>query len=99
MPRHARKRQKIHDERDVEPEYVEKDDEEKRLESLLFGTKFASSAIDMEKAEEGNLNTGGNDLGNLLDSDVSFFKFSMSRRLSISPTAILRRQWTRGPNN
>lgn len=82
VKKHGRKRQKLA--QDVEDAYdpleddTAKDDEERRLESLLFGKKFTPRAqndelviqIDDDEDEEDEGDAGGA-LRNLLDTDVS----------------------------
>jgi U3 small nucleolar RNA-associated protein 18 len=67
MPKHPRKRQKTtNDSYDVQRALVDdssKDDEERRLESLLFGTKFVPSAQVLQ-------DVGSKELQNLTDTDV-----------------------------
>jgi U3 small nucleolar RNA-associated protein 18 len=67
MPKHPRKRQKTtNDSYDVQRALVDdssKDDEERRLESLLFGTKFVPSAQVPQ-------DVGSKELQNLTDTDV-----------------------------
>jgi hypothetical protein len=73
MPRHTRKRQRTEDERINDD--LEKDEEEKHLESMLFGKKFTSTSKEINEVPN---NDGGNDLSNMLDSDVSpSFKFNL----------------------
>lgn len=53
-----------------------KDDEERRLESLLFGTKFIprekdSLGIVVDEEETDGLQEGGQEMHNLMDTDVS----------------------------
>lgn len=54
-----------------------KDDEERRLESMLFGTKFvprdAEGIAEEERSEDDEDEWGGQEMGNLMDADVSFF--------------------------
>lgn len=72
MVKHPRKRQKTTSE---DPglaallDDASKDDEERRLESMLFGTKFVpgTSANDAEIEPEV---VGGREMQNLLDTDV-----------------------------
>jgi len=56
---------------------AEKDDEERRLESILFGTKFvprdAEGAAEEEHGEDDEDEWGRQEMGNLMDADVSFF--------------------------
>lgn len=55
-----------------------KDDEERKLESLLFGVPFVPFAkghkdtLTISDDEEGALVDGGAELENMLDTDVSF---------------------------
>ncbi|KAJ4485241.1 WD40-repeat-containing domain protein [Lentinula aciculospora] len=73
MPKHSRKRQKLStDGPHSLTQESAKDDEERRLESLVFGTKYVpagSKEFDAELAEgEGE----GRQLQNLLDNDLFF---------------------------
>ncbi|KAF9071451.1 WD40-repeat-containing domain protein [Rhodocollybia butyracea] len=78
MPKHSRKRQKLSADElnpilgnsDVS---AEKDDEERRLESLLFGTKFVASGSGTTHSQESSELVGeGRQLQNLLDNDLFF---------------------------
>jgi U3 small nucleolar RNA-associated protein 18 len=53
-----------------------KDDEERRLESVLFGTKFVprkkdSGVVDEDDSEHDDEDDGGREMRNLMDADVS----------------------------
>lgn len=84
MARHARKKQKLTQEKpksqllgiDSLTDDALKDDEERRLESMLFGTKFVprdrDNAVNAAEDGENVLEFTGNALNNLLDSDVCF---------------------------
>ena len=54
---------------------AEKDDEERRLESVLFGKPFVSTAMEDSASEDAEgddiQDYGGHEFENLLDSDVS----------------------------
>lgn len=88
MPKHARKKQRL--ESEVQPlgsvlhldENADKDDEELRLESLLFGTDFRPSekgkgreanflVVSDDEDEENPLEGAGNAMEHLQDADVS----------------------------
>ena len=89
MPRHPRKKQRLSDShRDQDqqplgcviplPQNFEKDDEERQLESMLFGTElFNSEAVErdtlpgLDSFDKDRPET--KELENLLDSDVSGF--------------------------
>jgi U3 small nucleolar RNA-associated protein 18 len=89
MGKHSRKRQKIEKSASelVQPlgtpvsltDDASKDDEERRLESLLFGVPFVPSrkdntttiVISDEGEEQEDLMGGGQELENMLDTDVS----------------------------
>lgn len=72
MPKHSRKRQKLSNEANPLTNDSAKDDEERRLESLLFGTKYVPVGnngllqVEAEAAE-----ADGRQFQNLLDNDVS----------------------------
>ncbi|KAJ6612263.1 WD40-repeat-containing domain protein [Mycena sp. CBHHK59/15] len=73
MPKHPRKRQKTSDDsasatRKALVDDANKDDEERRLESLLFGTKFVPSA-QVPAAHE---DSGSRELQNLIDTDLFY---------------------------
>ncbi|KAL0572276.1 U3 snoRNP protein [Marasmius crinis-equi] len=81
MVKHARKKQKLSkDHKDLSVEVIHddanKDDEERRLESLLFGTSFVESANgnqgEDEEADSDGPVGGGNEFSNLLDGDLFF---------------------------
>ncbi|KAF9269142.1 WD40 repeat-like protein [Marasmius fiardii PR-910] len=82
MVKHARKKQKlskpyedsgfsaIHDD-------ASKDDEERRLENMLFGTSFAGTANGKQgnegpESDEDGIEGGGNEFANLMDDDLFF---------------------------
>jgi U3 small nucleolar RNA-associated protein 18 len=84
MAKHPRKRQKTTKEaKDIQPlgsslliDDASKDDEERRLESLLFGTKFVPSKkneliVVADDDEDVEMEGGGQEMNVLLDSDVS----------------------------
>lgn len=86
MSKHPRKKQKTSKEvKKVQPlginlltDDANKDDEERRLESLLFGTKFIPKEKDTFLTvtgsgddEGGGLDEGGREMNNLMDTDVS----------------------------
>ena len=94
MPKHTRKKQRL--QRDVQPlgsarrldDDAEKDDEERRLENLLFGTEFNVSGKGKESVFDENIiliedeESGGNEqsgfgnaLEHLQDEDVSWYAF------------------------
>jgi U3 small nucleolar RNA-associated protein 18 len=87
MPRNARKRQKLGKEVDtvaVEPVLDDslKDDEERRLESLIFGVPYKPTAVesknilvvsDEEDDEDAELEGGGKEFEAVRDEDVSVF--------------------------
>ncbi|GAW07281.1 WD40 repeat-like protein [Lentinula edodes] len=73
MPKHSRKRQKLSNEANPLTNDSAKDDEERRLESLLFGTKYVpvgnNGLLQVEaEAAEGD----GRQFQNLLDNDLFF---------------------------
>ena len=74
MGKHAHKRQKTGKESPIPlgsnalTDEASKDDEERRLESLLFGTKFVSR----NEVDEQDQVDGGKELQNLIDTDVRF---------------------------
>ena len=89
MPKHARKRQKTTKISEHAPSKAarlemllddeSKDDEERRLESLLFGVKYvprdkgkskASDASDEDEDEDNEIDDGGRGMQHLLDQDV-----------------------------
>ncbi|GLB36797.1 putative WD40 repeat-like protein [Lyophyllum shimeji] len=84
MAKHPRKKQKTSKEvKEIQPlgssfltDDAAKDDEERRLESILFGTKFVprdkntlTNGVDNDKIEA---DLGGNVFNNLMDSDLFF---------------------------
>lgn len=72
MPKQSRKRQKLSDEPNPLLDDSAKDDEERRLESLLFGTKYVPSGpIEHSEDNEDELvGEEGRQFQNLLDNDV-----------------------------
>ncbi|KAJ3850312.1 hypothetical protein EV368DRAFT_45596 [Lentinula lateritia] len=72
MPKHSRKRQKLSNEANPLTNDPAKDDEERRLESLIFGTRYVPVGnnglmqVDAEAAEDGR------QFQNLLDNDLFF---------------------------
>ncbi|KAG5653781.1 hypothetical protein H0H81_010622 [Sphagnurus paluster] len=81
MAKHARKKQKTSKNIEIQPLGVDlltddasKDDEERRLESILFGTKFEprDKLATIAAVDEDEFNAGGNVLNNLMDSDLFF---------------------------
>ncbi|KAG5727403.1 putative U3 small nucleolar RNA-associated protein 18 [Termitomyces sp. T112] len=81
MARHARKKQKVSQETsksqplgttDPLTDDALKDDEERRLESMLFGTKFVPRDKDTVEDDKNPPQYAGNVLNNLLDSDLFF---------------------------
>lgn len=82
MAKHARKRQKTS--KSAKEKYVlgsnpltgdaSKDEEERRLESILFGTKFVpreeGALVIVEDGQDGEVEGGGQEMNNLLDTDV-----------------------------
>uniref|UniRef100_A0A0W0F4C3 Uncharacterized protein n=1 Tax=Moniliophthora roreri TaxID=221103 RepID=A0A0W0F4C3_MONRR len=74
MVKHARKKQKLTQEHgeDVALNDANKDDEERMLESILFGTKFSGKAVGLEDKENDIVGDGGKEFGNLLDQDLFF---------------------------
>ncbi|KAG6828730.1 hypothetical protein H0H92_006918 [Tricholoma furcatifolium] len=81
MARHPRKKQKTSQEvQHIQPlgenvltNDALKDDEERRLESMLFGTRFLPTSKDTGVSDEEDAHEyGGNVLNNLLDSDLFF---------------------------
>lgn len=80
--KHTRKRQKTV-RSDAQPlgavvsllDDAEKDDEERRLESVLFGKPFVSTSkdeLDSDSDEAELQDVAGREFENLLDSDVSY---------------------------
>ncbi|KAF5385594.1 hypothetical protein D9757_006757 [Collybiopsis confluens] len=76
MPKHSRKRQKLSNNEDPHPllDDSEKDDEERRLESLIFGTKYVPSNSKDNQPQQGleSLDDDGRQFQNLLDNDLFF---------------------------
>ena len=93
MVKHPRKKQRLENEKAAQPLgsarpediEAEKDDEERRLESLLFGTDYQSSGkgkgreaglIIVSEGEDGADANAGNELEQLQDSDVRIISLS-----------------------
>ncbi|KZT24383.1 WD40 repeat-like protein [Neolentinus lepideus HHB14362 ss-1] len=90
MGKHARKRQRTGKPQNEEVQPLgsvisvlddsSKDDEERRLESMLFGTQYVPSkrseknvlAVSDEEDEDLQIDVGGRELGHLLDTDLFF---------------------------
>jgi len=94
MAKHPRKRQKTtKGVKEIQPlgsnslvDDASKDDEERRLESLLFGTKFVSSKKDelivvADDDETTEMEGGGQEMNVLMDTDVSTPQQSAYREL------------------
>ncbi len=73
MPKHGPKRQKT-----SADDNASKDDEERRLESLLFGVPYvpAGEEIVLEDGDEGE-DENGKELQNLTDGDVCGYLFTV----------------------
>jgi len=86
MAKHGRKRQKTSDTHESAPSKVarlamllddeNKDDEERKLESLLFGVKYEPRNKDIgvgagDKSERDEVEEGGRGMQHLLDQDAS----------------------------
>lgn len=84
MAKHARKRLKTtKGAEEIQPlgstlitDDASKDDEERRLESILFGTKFVPSKNDelilvADENEDVEMDGGGREMNVLMDTDVS----------------------------
>ena len=93
MVKHPRKKQRLENEKTAQPLgsarpediEAEKDDEERRLESLLFGTDYQPSGkgkgreaglIIVSEGEDGADANAGNELEQLQDSDVRIISLS-----------------------
>lgn len=100
MAKHSKKRQRLKSEKESKPaaplgsnlhkiyDDAEKDEEEKRLEALLFGT-FSTAEATVDNDRQENVANGG--LSNLLDSDVcnlSLYPLDCGASLSILLLAI-----------
>lgn len=89
MIKHSRKRQKLDNRQPLGSSNrtaaaSEKDDEERRLEELIFGVPFVPSAVNTAKSrtelvgddDEGEgIHSTGKEMDGLLDSDVRFLSF------------------------
>ncbi|KAK7056381.1 U3 snoRNP protein [Paramarasmius palmivorus] len=76
MVKHARKKQKLSKDHDEDAVFndANKDDGERMLESILFGTKFTGKTAggQRDKKNDTLADAGGNEFGNLLDKDLFF---------------------------
>ncbi|KAG7094043.1 hypothetical protein E1B28_007664 [Marasmius oreades] len=81
MVKHAKKKQKISKEREAIGTSTlhddTKDDEERRLESMLFGTTFVGrvngkQGYEDSETDEDSFGEGGNEFANLMDGDLFF---------------------------
>ncbi|KAL0065152.1 U3 snoRNP protein [Marasmius tenuissimus] len=96
MVKHARKKQKLSKEHeDLKADDIhnvaDKDDEERRLESLLFGTTFVGSANgtqeEDDEAEQDGLEVGGNQFANLTDGDLFFVDVGNDEEQAAGPSS------------
>lgn len=92
MPKHSRKRQRTGrsglplGSRVALTDDASKDDEERRLESMLFGTPFVPSGkgkgpkglLAVDDQEKYQVGDAGKELEGLLDTDVSSRKFGLA---------------------
>lgn len=106
MAKHASKRRKTSKGvKEIQPlganlltDDASKDDEERRLESMLFGTKFTprenNDVILLRDGDEDEVEEGGQEMNNLMDTDVSLSLLSIHTTLAyFISKVILCRRW------